>query len=849
MTNPVLTVLRRLLVVGTVTFFVLVLLLAGLWVSRERSLPALINMTAGSLYGFSIRELQGMEWSPGRLEISRLAVVAEPGRGQLFARGMHINYTLTPFNVDTAYVAGVQIIPFASEADAAPTLSISGLFELVQGLPIHDIQVPTIEIRDTGAVLDFSMSRVEDETHLTLAEADRGITAAIRLLPENVAEFEVSTSGLPGLSFKGELTPADDNFALRVHISGVVSAADALVAEVMVNSRSGDAKLPACDSKVALDLYMSVPDDVARLSTTLAPLQANVVLDVRVMEPLNVADRELLPELKLEGSVAIVSLLNPVLKVVDPGVSLQLVERTTGADARMDINEAVCSFADQRCSLSGDASVAVADASIDSIGIAGLELVLAGTVALDSGGFSLELKERARLAATSINVAESSWLAPELSTNSTVRLRYTGDEGVVVEEPVAGTLQFPRIEHNDLAASAIIAWSEGHVRGLGQRQEHGQGDSASGGLSFETDYLDIQSAATWLPVLTLQGQIDYAADAVSMLGAVLDADGGRLVALKAAHNLPSTSGTLSMDSGRLVFNSPDKNLASRFADWPFDWDLLGGTANVVAEFSWQQTATALEFSGVSEWAMQDIDARYDDLALMGLNTEVQLSHHSLDAFSTQQPMTLAAATLDVGARIENLESSLSFDSRSGAWSVDHASAQMLGGRVSCVGCRRESTAVPAELRVQIDGLDLAEVLALTEYAAVQGTGTLNGDFPFSWGDQGLLMEAGVLTGLEPGGVLKYLPDGDGVAKPTGNESLDLVSQALANYHYEHLEAGASYSPDGELLLKMRIEGFNPDLYDGQRVNLNLNLSDNIPNLLRSLQAGRQVADLIEQQLR
>ena len=147
------------------------------------------------------------------------------------------------------------------------------------------------------------------------------------------------------------------------------------------------------------------------------------------------------------------------------------------------------------------------------------------------------------------------------------------------------------------------------------------------------------------------------------------------------------------------------------------------------------------------------------------------------------------------------------------------------------------------MRVRINGIELGEVLALAEYSAVAGSGTVNGEFPFAWGDGSLTMTNGTLVGIDPGGVIRYQPE-TGSGEGTGNESLDLVTQALSNYHYETLEAGASYAPDGELLLNMRIEGFNPDLYDGQRVNLNLNLSDNIPSLLRSLQAGRRVADLV-----
>jgi hypothetical protein len=54
--------------------------------------------------------------------------------------------------------------------------------------------------------------------------------------------------------------------------------------------------------------------------------------------------------------------------------------------------------------------------------------------------------------------------------------------------------------------------------------------------------------------------------------------------------------------------------------------------------------------------------------------------------------------------------------------------------------------------------------------------------------------------------------------------------------------------DGELILTTALQGSSPMLNDGQRINLNLNISDNIPALLSSLQAGRSVTDTLERRL-
>ncbi len=55
-------------------------------------------------------------------------------------------------------------------------------------------------------------------------------------------------------------------------------------------------------------------------------------------------------------------------------------------------------------------------------------------------------------------------------------------------------------------------------------------------------------------------------------------------------------------------------------------------------------------------------------------------------------------------------------------------------------------------------------------------------------------------------------------------------------------------PSGELDLSIRMEGVSPALNGGQRINLNLNINDNVPALLQSLQAARSVSDSVQSRL-
>jgi hypothetical protein len=58
-----------------------------------------------------------------------------------------------------------------------------------------------------------------------------------------------------------------------------------------------------------------------------------------------------------------------------------------------------------------------------------------------------------------------------------------------------------------------------------------------------------------------------------------------------------------------------------------------------------------------------------------------------------------------------------------------------------------------------------------------------------------------------------------------------------------------YDSNGDLRLEVQLAGLNPGMNGGQAINLNVNITDNIPALLRSLRAGRAISERLEEYLR
>ena len=82
------------------------------------------------------------------------------------------------------------------------------------------------------------------------------------------------------------------------------------------------------------------------------------------------------------------------------------------------------------------------------------------------------------------------------------------------------------------------------------------------------------------------------------------------------------------------------------------------------------------------------------------------------------------------------------------------------------------------------------------------------------------------------------------ADPSDLSGLGITIRALSNFEYESLSSEVDYTAGGDLKLQLRLTGRNPDLDNGRPVILNLGIENNVPQMLRSLQAARAVEDIL-----
>jgi hypothetical protein len=149
--------------------------------------------------------------------------------------------------------------------------------------------------------------------------------------------------------------------------------------------------------------------------------------------------------------------------------------------------------------------------------------------------------------------------------------------------------------------------------------------------------------------------------------------------------------------------------------------------------------------------------------------------------------------------------------------------------------------------LRAEGLDLGQLLALTRMDGLSGEGSLDGVLPLRISEGAAMIAGGKLAARGPG-VLRYAAGAAPPALQAGGEGVDLLLQALENFHYEALEITLEGRTDAAMDIALHIAGANPDLYDGHPVEFNLDLEGELANILRQGMASYQIPERIRERM-
>lgn len=351
------------------------------------------------------------------------------------------------------------------------------------------------------------------------------------------------------------------------------------------------------------------------------------------------------------------------------------------------------------------------------------------------------------------------------------------------------------------------------------------------------------SSPTLLPAQDMRWDVQgtLAMDAEHVWGAVSAASSVQVSKVQQS-DLALTSATVSLKDG-LPFRA---NLASgAWALGPVQLDMQ------IPQLSWQATRLLVEQASLSlttaqgdalGWHTEGVlrfAGAYEGTKIAGLSTHFKCQSRE-GVLSLPEPVQIRIDSLKSGIEVTDITLTVQPVWGLGRvleWVALHdMHASLLGGHISSAGLQYVPQQPQQELQVRVEHLDIQQLLQLEQQQSLEGTGHLDGVLPIILTPRGLQVQDGKLAARAPGGILRYRLAQEASAPAALSEAqLALVVQALTNLHYNLLELGVLYTEDGTLKLTARIEGKNPDWQQGRPIHLNLNLQENVPALLQSLQ--------------
>ncbi|QJD59575.1 hypothetical protein HG264_11980 [Pseudomonas sp. gcc21] len=294
-----------------------------------------------------------------------------------------------------------------------------------------------------------------------------------------------------------------------------------------------------------------------------------------------------------------------------------------------------------------------------------------------------------------------------------------------------------------------------------------------------------------------------------------------------------------------IFLRAANPLALTLADWPALLDLSAG--RLIANFDASGNASIERLSGRIN--LSGGSGIYDRMEFDGLELPLSVELRGEQATFTASSITLQSLNpgLPVGpARIAGRYQTTLEQMLAGELRIEHASTEVLGGRLLVQPATVDFSQARQNLMVQMQGVELTELFEAYPAEGLSGNGIIDGQLPVTLTDNGVIIENGSVKAREPGGVMQYRSDK--LAALGDNPGMRELVLALNDFRYSVLASDIDYAENGTLVLDLRLEGHNPELQQGRPVHLNVRLEEDIPALLASLQLSGQVSDIIQKRV-
>lgn len=213
---------------------------------------------------------------------------------------------------------------------------------------------------------------------------------------------------------------------------------------------------------------------------------------------------------------------------------------------------------------------------------------------------------------------------------------------------------------------------------------------------------------------------------------------------------------------------------------------------------------------------------------------------------TPPDQTLAVAAINAGLPLTDALAIFQIPG-DGTVALKDLSMHLAGGSVRADPATLPLDASSGALTLHVDGMRLGELINLVDLAGLAATGTLSGTIPVHLESGNVIVDNGRLTAIDLGSI-QYQPAEPPAGLASGGQSTQLLLQALENFRYQALSLTLNGSAAGEMGVSLRLQGANPDLYDGYPVDFTLTVSGALSQIISDSMRGYQVPDRIQERI-
>jgi len=339
-----------------------------------------------------------------------------------------------------------------------------------------------------------------------------------------------------------------------------------------------------------------------------------------------------------------------------------------------------------------------------------------------------------------------------------------------------------------------------------------------------------------------QGRIEADSARQTLDGPLLN-DSGLSLALKLNNAADELALHATLDELFLRAGNP---LAQTLANWPPLLTLDNGRIQADASLSLPAGKPLHLRANLNGKGLAGI---HDRSTLSGVEGELQLQLTG-DQLMLELP-NLSAKQIDPGIALGPLQLQARYQAslqRPLAGTLSHQRAELgiLGGSLHLEPATWALAQPSQLLPLKLSGLDLQALFRAYPAEGLEGDGLLDGTLPLRLGDA-ISIEQGQLEARAPGGRLRFHSPRIR-AMGQANPGMKLVTDALEDFHYDLLSSSLDYDASGTLRLGMRLHGQNPAIEQGRPIHFTINLEEDIPTLLASLQLTDKVSDIIQQRI-